>query len=577
MKWVERGNKKSNVKNNSILEEIGNIRGIKDVNRFLNPTENEMFDPYLIKNIEEASERIVNAIYNNEKITISVDCDADGVTSSVAMMRFLGNYVDNIDYVYGQRGNGHGIYEQTRLNFVTSEDVDDNGEITDEAKRVRYELNSSNLDKISESDLLIIIDSSSNDTEMCNKLIEDYGVDIIIIDHHNIEKDNPNVLLVNPQQEGCNYPNKHLSGAGVVLKVMEVITDMLGDDSKVDPYEYIDLIAVGMYADVMPIDVLENRYIIMHGLRNMRNVGLIRILRGAKADLYKLNGDSIGFSIAPMINGVARLDQIELAIDILMTDDDDVAKKIRLKMHKLNEERKSRQKEIVNKYKENIDINEKIIIVMDEDSSRGFNGLVAQQLSDLYKRPAFVGRIHNGYLSGSFRSYGGFNLKEFLSESNLVKESMGHNYAGGATIEEENIEKLKNYIEETMPKLSEKKPTIVYDLEINVDDIEDYIKPMEQFNMLTGNGFPKVIVRVNNITVEEADIIGKTMETCKIKTFDNLELIKFRVDENYGKNLGYFDTIDAVGQLHMNEWFNFKTREKISTPQIILSDFRHNE
>jgi single-stranded-DNA-specific exonuclease len=114
--------------------------------------------------------------------------------------------------------------------------------------------------------------------------------------------------------------------------------DTLGE---VDPDYYLDLVAVGMYADVMRIDVLENRYMIMQGLRNINNTGLTRILKGAKANLFKLNGDSIGFSIAPLINGVARMDNIKLAIDILLEDDDAKCKPIRLKMQKINESRKS--------------------------------------------------------------------------------------------------------------------------------------------------------------------------------------------------------------------------------------------
>jgi len=560
MKWIKKTPKRRVNPNDSIEEQIASIRGIKDVNRFLSPTENELFDPYEMKNIEDASNRILKAIHNNENILASYDPDADGVTATTVMLRYLKNYTDNVDYIYGERNDGHGITEQLRIKGLD-----------EEKDAERLERSKSNLEKVKKCDLLILIDSSSNDVETCKNISELFNCDIIVLDHHAIERENPYVLLVNPQQEGCAYPNKYLSGAGVVFKTIQVIEDNLG---QVDVWQYVDLVAVGIYADIMRIDVLENRYLIMHGLRNVKNTGLLRILKGAKADLYKLNCDSIGFSIAPMINGVARMDNIKLAIDIFLEDDDNICKKIRLQMFKLNELRKEKQKEIVNQYLTKVNPNEKVLIVFDEQSSKGFNGIVAQQLSDIYKRPAIVGRIHKGTISGSFRSYAGFDMKSFLNDSNLIEEAMGHPQAGGFVLKEDNLEHLEKYIEFNLPKLDDTEPTVIYDIEIDVKDVIEYIGVSEKFNLLAGNGFPKLVIRIKNITVEEQVCIGKTEETVKIKTFDDMELIRFKVDKNYASELGYFDNIDAIGQLSMNEFYNFGLKKKISTPQMIISDYK---
>lgn len=570
VKWIERKAKVKPNSNEEPLEMIAKIRGISDTNRFLNPTQDELHDPYLMKNIEEASNRIIMAIHNKERIVLSYDADADGITATTTLRRYLGNYTDNVDFIYNERNHGHGIHEQTRLDFVIDDDLDEEGNIVDEEKRERYDRNVENLSKLKGADLLIIVDSSSNDVGACKKLVEEYGLDIIILDHHAIEVENPYVLMVNPQQEDCAYPNKHLSGAGVVFKVLQVMEDTLG---QVDVWQYIDLVAVGMYADMMRVDVLENRYLIMQGLRNMKNVGLVRILKGAKEDFYKLNGDSIGFSIAPMINGVARLDNIKLAIDIFMTDDDTVAKRLRLQMQKLNDKRKEIQKETVERYMKHVDTSKKVLIVMDDESSKGFNGLVSQQLSDLYKRPAIVGRLHRGKLSGSFRSFGGFDFKSFLQDSTLVEEAMGHNQAGGIVVKEENIDKLIDYIENNMPELSEKEATIVYDFEINVDEVGEYIKAVEQFNLVAGVGFTKIITKVNGITIEDVETLGKARETRKFKTFDDMELIRFKVDENYGSELEVFDEINAVGELNVNEFYHFGLKQKIVTNQLKLQDY----
>ena len=538
MKWIQRTAKVKPSKSDDIIDKLAKIRGIKDIDRFLNPTQDELHNPYLMRNIEDASNRIIRAIKNGERICLSYDADADGITATTVMYRYLRNYTENVYYIYSERNDGHGIQNQI--------DQIENG-----------------------TDLLIIIDSSSNEVEACKKISES-GAEIIILDHHAIEVENPHVLLVNPQHYDCDYPNNQLSGAGVVFKTIQVMEDTLG---QVDPFDYLDLVAVGMYADIMRIDVLENRFMIMYGLRNIKNTGLIRILKGAKIDLFKVNCDSIGFGIAPLLNGVARMDNIKLAIDILLEDDDAKCKPIRLKMQKLNESRKEKQKEIVNQYLKNVDSSQKVLIVLDEQSSKGFNGIVAQQLAEKYKRPVVVGRLHKGTISGSFRSYNGFKFKSFLQEFGGDIEALGHEGAGGIVLAEENLPDLMKYIDVNMPTLGEREPTVVYDIEMHVDDIGEYIRVVEQFNHLVGNGFPKIIVKVDGIMVDNAECIGKTMETVKIRTFDSLELIKFRVNDQYASELGTFDRISVVGVLSMNEWYNFKTKEKISTPQVMIEDY----
>lgn len=560
MKWLQRKPKVKPNSNESVVDQIAKIRGIQDPQRFLNPTDEELHDPYLMKNIEEASNRIILAIANNEKIVVSYDPDADGITSATIMIRYLKNYTDNVDYIYGERNNGHGIEEMIKVK-----------ELKEDKDAERIEHNKNNSDKVRDADLVILVDSSSNDVKACKFIKEKLETDIIVLDHHAIENKNPHVLLVNPQQSDCEYPNKHLSGAGVVFKVIQVIEDTLG---QVDVWQYIDLVAVGMYADIMRVDVMENRYLIMQGLRNMRNTGLVRILKGGKVNTFGgIKGDAIGFTIAPLLNGVARMDDIKLAIDILLEDDDKKCKPIRLKMQKLNELRKVKQKEIVEQYLKSVDDSKKVLIVMDEQSSKGFNGIVAQQLTDKYKRPAIVGRIHKGTLSGSFRSHNGFKFKKFLQQFDGEIEALGHEGAGGIVISVEELDNLYAYIERHMPSLEDTEPTVIYDLEMKVSDVNEYVKDIEKFNLLAGSGFPKIMVRVNGITVEEAECIGATQETVKIKTFDEMELIKFRVNDQYASELGYFDSIDAVGQLSINVFYNFKTKITTRTPQVMIEDY----
>lgn len=562
MKWLERKQKVKPNSNDEILDIIAKIRGIEDPQRFLQPSENDLHNPYLMKNIEDASNRIIRAIGDNQKIVVSYDPDADGITATTIMLRYLSNYTDNVDFIYGERNDGHGINEMIAVKKLDKQ-----------KDKERIILNKSNSDKIRQADLLIIIDSSSNDVAGCKFIKEKLETDIIILDHHEIEEKNPHVLLVNPQQSNCLYPNKHLSGAGVVFKVLQVMEDTL---DSVDVWQYIDLVAVGMYADMMRVDVLENRYLILHGMRNIKNVGLARILKGGKVNTYGgIKGDDIGFTIAPLINGAARMDNIKLAIDILMEDDDKIAMKTRLQMQKLNEKRKEIQKEIVGRYSKLVNENQKILFVMDDESSKGFNGLVAQQLSDKYKRPVVVGRLHNGKLSGSFRSFGGFKLKSFLNQFDEDMDVKGHPMAGGIVdFPEEKLENLYTYIQRHMPELDDTEPTVMYDLAIKAEEVAEYLPFIEKFNHLAGTGFPRINTRVNGVRVEESNCIGATRETVKITTLDGIELIKFRVNESYASELGIFDEIDVIGNISMNEFYNFKTKVMKKTPQVMIESYK---
>src|SRR5205085_2646377 len=175
MKWIAKKAKIEPKPTDEPVDKIAKIRGIKDIQRFLSPTKEEMFDPYLMKNIEEASNRIIKAIGDNEKILVSYDPDADGLTATSTMIRYLRNYTSNVDYIYGERNDGHGIHEMLRISS--------NPDHAD-----RNERNKNNLEKIKECDLLILIDSSSNDVKACEVIKERLGKEIIILDYHAIER-----------------------------------------------------------------------------------------------------------------------------------------------------------------------------------------------------------------------------------------------------------------------------------------------------------------------------------------------------------------------------------------------------
>lgn len=566
MEWIKRKPKIEYLNSEDITSKLAKIRGIQEneIDDFLMPTEKELFDASEMKNSQKAVNRIIEAINENQKVAVSVDSDVDGITSSAIMIRYLRNYIDNVNYIYHQREDGHGVYSQIK-------DVVEEGD--------RQDLNDRNREIVSNSDLLIILDSSSNDfrgIEEVHKLNKD--IDIIILDHHQIEWEeegrdmNDLAILVNPQQEDCEYPNKHLSGAGVTFKIVELTQSNL-PIQKVNVGDYYDLVAVGMVADLMRMDILENRYIVSHGLRNIKNVGLTRILKGAKQNPNFVSSTTVGFNIAPIINGSARMGEIEHAIEILLTDDDKVAKKLRLKMDKLNKQRREIQEELTAKYEKMVNLNDKIIIIFDEESNSGFNGLVAQNLAQKYQRPAFVLRSHKGILSGSGRSYAGFNTKDFLSQLPYVITS-GHEQSHGITFPEDKLDEVKQFIKDNIKVLKSREPVVFYDIEISADEVPQYVEQIESFNHITGMGFPKIIVKVKDVMITERRVLGATRNTIKWDSVEGINLIKFRVDENYGRDVDVFDTVNAVGEVQMNVFYNFATKETTRTPQVLLEDYR---
>ena len=566
MEWIKRKPKIEYLNSEDITSKLAKIRGIQEneIDDFLMPTEKELFDANEMKNSQKAVNRIIEAINENQKVAVSVDSDVDGITSSAIMIRYLRNYIDNVNYIYHQREDGHGVYSQIK-------DVVEEGD--------RQDLNDRNREIVSNSDLLIILDSSSNDfrgIEEVHKLNKD--IDIIILDHHQIEWEeegrdmNDLAILVNPQQEDCEYPNKHLSGAGVTFKIVELTQSNL-PMQKVNVGDYYDLVAVGMVADLMRMDILENRYIVSHGLRNIKNVGLTRILKGAKQNPNFVSSTTVGFNIAPIINGSARMGEIEHAIEILLTDDDKVAKKLRLKMDKLNKQRREIQEELTTKYEKMVNLNDKIIIIFDEESNSGFNGLVAQNLAQKYQRPAFVLRSHKGMLSGSGRSYAGFNTKDFLSKLPYVITS-GHEQSHGIAFPEDKLDEVKQFIKDNIKVLKSREPVVFYDIEISADEVPQYVEQIESFNHITGMGFPKIIVKVKDVMITERRVLGATRNTIKWDSVEGINLIKFRVDENYGRDVDVFDTVNAVGEVQMNVFYNFATKETTRTPQVLLEDYR---
>lgn len=537
MEWKKREQKLKPRKSDSIIETLAKIRGIGDIQSFLNPPKKSLHNPLLLDNIKVVSDRIIEGLLKGQLICVSCDCDTDGIMSTAIMVRYLRQFSDNVYYIYNQRSEGHGVEKQ--LNHIKDG-----------------------------TDLVIIVDSSTNSVKAC-RTIKEKGIDVVILDHHQVEVENPYATIVNPQ--GDSYPNKGISGAGVVFKTIQVMDERLGSGTV---WDYIDLCGIGMYGDMMPVNVMENRYLIIQALNNIKNPGIRAILDLKKVELEDVNSQTIGFTIAPMINGSARMEKIELAIELVLSNDYKHCLYLAEEIEKLNEQRKTTQKTITEQYLKTIDTKNKVIIAIDKQASKSFNGLVANNLTDEFQRPALVMRDYKGSLSGSYRTFGDLDMKSFLRKCPVVKEAEGHSFAGGVSILKKNLDEFIEFVNSNLED-SSFDTVVEYDLVLDIPAItEDLIQQVERFDFLTGQGFPSATFRVINVLYDSdcRTIIGKNKNTLKL-ALDDITMMKFGVKENYASEIKDMALIEVVGQLNLNVW---KTRwgKEYITNQIFIEDYK---
>ncbi len=452
------------------------------------------------------------------------------------MMRYLSYFTKNTSCVYHQRSQGHGISVQ-----VIPEDIN----------------------------LLIVVDSSTNEVEKCKELSEN-NIEIIILDHHPKMVDNPYAIIVNPQLD--NYPNKSISGAGVVFKTCQVLDDLLDVNYA---QQFIDLAGIGMYADVMSMAVPENRYLVYQALKNISNPGIKAIIQKNKVNT--INSETISYKIAPVINASARMDKIEKIIELLLEDDYDKCLLLAKECVALNEERKKLQAKLYKKVKDRIDPSHNIIIVRTTDKDKiekGFNGLLATQISEKYKKPVLVVKDNEGMCAGSGRGIGDVQLKEILNDTKLFKSLEGHSSAFGCEFNQDNIEGIYNYLDENMKENKQDAKIIEYDLELDREIInKKTIEGIQWFNYLAGKNCEVTKFMIKNLVVYERKVMGKMLDTVKIKT-DLLDLMKFRCNEFYGDDLCEGDLIDVVGSVNLNRWWNFQSRQWVEALQVFIDDYR---
>lgn len=580
-----------------------NINGTEEISGFLSPDYNkDPYDPFLLRDMEVAVERILRAFQNNEKITIFGDYDADGVTSTVLLKKIFTEIGGKF-----MRNGSQSDKAQTDLVDVYIPHRGKEG----------YGLNNNALDFIKNNGtgLIITVDCGISNFE---EIIygTSLGLDIIITDHHHPPEKLPRAYaIINPKVMEEKYPFRELAGVGVGFKLVQALVKKLEEQySTIFDKNYLegvekwllDLVAIGTVADCCPL-VGENRVFVKYGLLVLNktiNVGLKTLLEAsgiaknqAKSVVSNRFGKelssesdidtwSISFQLAPRLNAAGRLDHANTAYKLLITQDIKEAQEIAQKLNDTNTKRQILTEQAVKEAMEMIekDQRDNFVLFVKGKWDAGIIGLIAGKLSEHYHRPAFAFTKIDSELVASGRSIPEFNLIEALEKVNkYLRRYGGHSQACGLSFGEEKFydEFVRNFLGLAGKELEGKEllPILNIDALIKLDDISwklwDELKSFEPY----GEANPRPLFLIKDLKILEIKLVGQDGHHLKLKLQDAsnkiINAIGFFLNDDrknkdncWGEKLRIEDTIDVVAYVDVNQWNG--TREL----QLKLVDIR---
>ena len=553
--------------------------------RYFSPKKDNLEDFALLDNIMVGAECLEKHIKNKSRIYLVVDSDIDGFTSSAILYNYLMENFEDINIEYHiPDGKEHGL--DTIMPLLEHEQ--------------KY-------------DLIILPDSSSNDYE-CHKKLNEMGYEILILDHHEAEKYSENAIVIN-NQLSKNYPNKSLSGVGVVYKFLQLLDERNGFNSA---DSFLDMVAVGECGDMMDLNTLENRFISDYGFSHLKNEGLRQLIKLQGYSIFGVKLEEItdsfldnasitpinaAFYIAPLVNALIRVGsskEKELLFQSFIKGKDIVPSTKR--GHKGETETiaeqsarncynaRNRQNKEKEKALELLDIqisndcldDNKILILNadDIDVSNTLTGLCAMGVAAKYKKPVLLGRVNKeGYLKGSMRGRGESELKDFRSfllSSGYMDYVEGHNNAAGFAIKESDVSKLYDYANKELANINFNEGFYEADFIVNgnCSYLNEMIFDLWKGKNIYGQNCPEPIIITQNLTIrpDNIKIIGAYKDTVKI-TFNNTTFMKFKakelIEQLQSYPGGFIATI--VGRPSVNSW------NGTETPQILIEDIEINK
>jgi single-stranded DNA-specific DHH superfamily exonuclease len=344
--------------------------------------------------------------------------------------------------------------------------------------------------------------------------------------------------------------------------------------------DYTDLAGFSLAADMMSMREMENRYFFKNALKNVKHEGLKALFIALNKDTANLYANDFIYGVSPAITAATRADNIKLAIDLLMCNKDspEISKLVK-ELIKVNEKRKEIQALALRKLKPTIDPENRCIIVHDPTIGKGYNGLVAQELSKYYNRPSIVlgnGSDEDSY-AGSFRSVDEFPMLDLLSGCKHPTFAAGHQGAGGTGVKISDMDSLQDELNESLLNQTFD-DSLFYDLEFHVNQIDEkLIKYIAEFYRVTGNGFKDGKFLIKGLFISDKKPMGALGNTTRIDC-DSLILMKFKAEEDFYDSVPVFAEVEAVGALNVNEYKRYnrlKKRYEIEkTNQLFIDDYR---
>ncbi|MBE6068636.1 MAG: single-stranded-DNA-specific exonuclease RecJ [Clostridium lundense] len=575
----------SNVK--ALAQEIGvnetiiNVlinRGIKtsrDIKKFVDASLKDLYNPFFMIDMDKGVDIIKEAIDMKRKIAIYGDYDADGVTSTVilykALKRLGGNFIYHIP---DREAEGYGM----------------------NLERIRH---------LKEDGVEIIL-SCDNGISAIDQIAyaKELGMKVVVTDHHELtfkeEDGERNYILpsadavINPKRLDCTYPFKLLCGAGIAFKFVQALYSVFNIPEN-EVLEFLEYAAIGTICDVVDL-VDENRIIAKNGLRLIRdtkNMGLNAIIKETSINKDTINSYHIGFIIGPCINATGRLETAKLSVELLLTQDEEAAKDLAIKLHQLNMERQEmtiKSVEEIESIVENSSLkNDKVLVVYKENVHESIAGIAAGRIREKYNLPTIILTKGKDMPKGSGRSIENYNMfEELLKCKELLDKFGGHPMAAGLSLKEENIELLRRKLNEncilTKEDLIRK---ISIDRKMKLSEV--CVSLIKELNILEpfGKGNASPVFAEKNVDIYKINFIGKDKNTLKFSlkiygSYNKIDALCFGKGDEFKEYIkqyfgdDYLDIIDNPKNLKMDFIFypSLNDYNGCITPQLRIVDYR---
>lgn len=498
----------------SAYEDIGPVfgrllasRGIKnhdEARTFFNPRLSDLHDPFLMKDMREAVDRIYLAVSRREKILVYGDYDVDGTTSVALVYSFLRKFHSLIDYYIPDRyEEGYGVSYKA-IDLAADDNVG----------------------------LVIALDCGIKAVEKI-EYAREKGLDFIICDHHTPGNSLPEaVACLDPKRPDCHYPEENLSGCGVGFKLLQAYCQTFNVDTDL-LFQYLDLVVVSIASDVVPI-IGENRILADMGLRKLNEnpgTGLKSIIRVSGMAGRELTISDIIFKLGPRINAAGRIESGKDAVALLVSEDEVKAYGMSNTINECNETRKDLDRNITQEALKLLEDNElqkgrKATVLFQPEWHKGVIGIVASRLTESYYKPTVVLTASKGLITGSARSVDGYDLYHAIEAcQDLLENFGGHMYAAGLTLKPENIdaftEKFEDIVASTI-RPDQTVPQIEVDAEIGLGDITvEFFRNLKRFRPYGPGNLKPVFVTRNVYDFGTSKVVGKEREHLKLELIES--------------------------------------------------------